>query len=668
VVEESGESYFSWETYDAMLDRAVQQLRERSPAYCEGHGAHRVTVCRPELIRVGARKTAWVNFSKTCSGLRRSRESIMTFIVSETAAQGSSVDGSGRLLLKGRFLSKTVESLLKRYVHEYVQCWVCKSCHTEMLRNVDLRLVQVVCSMCRSARVVQGPAATTLAASTVRSMQGNRAATSDNGKEEGVTACDAAESVVATASTFICISGVHSEAMRHQATLNIGAIGHVAHGKSTIVRCLSGTKTGKFKKEMVRDSTIQLGYANTKIFATSGDNGAQREYCTSRSTCNAKGNMVGDPSSGWILQRHISFVDCPGHEQFMSTMISGAAVMDAVLLVIAADAPCPQPQTAEHLAAIEILGLRSVIIVQTKIDLVTPDRAREHLQQILDFVRGTCAQGAAVVPVAANWEVNMDLVSSTIAQCVPLPNRDVVTPPCMSVIRSFDVNKPGATVASLKGAVVGGSLTRGVLQVGDEVEFRPGVIVKDKEGRVTQVRPFISKVCSLRAEETSLKSAVPGGLIGVGTALDPALSKGNGLVGQVMGLRGSLPDVHSAITVCYRRLRTVVGCHDSAESGKAVGKLCKKEVLLLSVGSSTMRASVIRVREKDNGDRLAYLQLADPVCCDIGDRIAFSRLVGGHWRLSGWAEILKGEKIEVTYLDDATSAEDRNAQEILDQL
>lgn len=86
--------------------------------------------------------------------------------------------------------------------------------------------------------------------------------------------------------------------------------------------------------------------------------------------------------------RHVSFVDCPGHDILMATMLNGAAVMDAALLLIAGNEPCPQPQTSEHLAAVEIMKLRNIIILQNKIDLIKQSAALAQHQEILDFVKG----------------------------------------------------------------------------------------------------------------------------------------------------------------------------------------------------------------------------------------------------------------------------------------
>lgn len=88
------------------------------------------------------------------------------------------------------------------------------------------------------------------------------------------------------------------------------------------------------------------------------------------------------------LIRHVSFVDCPGHDILMATMLNGAAVMDAALLLIAGNETCPQPQTSEHLAAVEIMKLEHIIILQNKVDLIKEAQALEHQKSIAAFVKG----------------------------------------------------------------------------------------------------------------------------------------------------------------------------------------------------------------------------------------------------------------------------------------
>lgn len=258
------------------------------------------------------------------------------------------------------------------------------------------------------------------------------------------------------------------------------------------------------------------------------------------------------------LLRHVSFVDCPGHDILMATMLNGAAVMDAAMLLIAGNESCPQPQTSEHLAAIEIMKLKHIIILQNKVDLIKESAAEEQYNDILTFVKGTVADGAPIIPISAQLKYNIDAITEYIVKKIPIPPRDFSSDPRLIVIRSFDVNKPGAEVDQLMGGVAGGSILCGVLKLGDDIEVRPGVIEKDAQGKI-RCRPILSKILTLNAESNHLRFAVPGGLIGVGTRIDPTLCRGDRLVGQVLGYPGTLPQIYTEIEVNYFLLRRLLG-------------------------------------------------------------------------------------------------------------
>jgi len=262
--------------------------------------------------------------------------------------------------------------------------------------------------------------------------------------------------------------------VENQPTINVGTIGHVTHGKSTLAEALSSIKTAKFDSELERNMTIRLGYANVKIWKCPT---CPEPMCYSSSSSKEKSGKVRcTHCEGQVeLARHVSFVDCPGHDVLMATMLNGAAVMDAALLLVAANEPCPQPQTKEHLAAVELMGLRDFAIIQNKVDLVSREKALDNYNAIKTFASNTHARSVPVIPISAQRKFNLDLVCQYLAN-IPIPKRDLPSPPLMTVVRSFDVNKPGTEIDDIVGGVAGGSLTRGVLQVGQTVEIRPGVI------------------------------------------------------------------------------------------------------------------------------------------------------------------------------------------------
>jgi translation initiation factor 2 gamma subunit (eIF-2gamma) len=436
------------------------------------------------------------------------------------------------------------------------------------------------------------------------------------------------------------------EVISRQATINIGTIGHVAHGKSTVVKGISSVQTVRFKSELERNITIKLGYANAKI------------YRCPDPTCYRPGSYASFGSSTedtppckhcntpMELLRHVSFVDCPGHDILMATMLNGAAVMDAAMLLVAGNEPCPQPQTSEHLAAVEIMQLKQIIILQNKIDLVKEEQALAQQQDIKRFVEGTVAENAPIIPISAQLKYNLDLVAEYICTKIPVPPRDFTSPARMIVIRSFDVNKPGAEVKDLRGGVAGGSILHGVLRKGQNIEVRPGIVSKGADGKPC-CQPIVAQIVSLCAEQNELEYAVPGGLIGVGTKIDPTLTRTDRLVGQVLGEPGTLPDIFNELEINFFLLRRLLGVKtegdQGSKSGTKVSKLSKGEVLMVNIGSTSTGGRVIAVKSD-----LAKIGLTTPVCSSDGEKIALSRRVDKHWRLIGWGEIRKGKAVEVT--------------------
>lgn len=440
------------------------------------------------------------------------------------------------------------------------------------------------------------------------------------------------------------LSPLTPEVISRQATINIGTIGHVAHGKSTVVKAISGVQTVRFKNELERNITIKLGYANAKIYKCESCSRPE-SYCSAPSHKEDEFKCErADCSGKYQLLRHVSFVDCPGHDILMATMLNGAAVMDAALVLIAANESCPQPQTSEHLAAVEIMRLKHLIILQNKIDLVKESQARAQEEQIRKFIQGTVAEGCPIIPISAQLKYNIHVLCEYIVKKIPIPVRDFVSPPRLIIIRSFDVNKPGSEVEDIKGGVAGGSILKGVLTVGMEIEVRPGIIDKDENGKMN-CSPIRSRIVSLYADQNDLQYAVPGGLIGVGTKIDPMLTRGDRMVGHVLGAVGSLPDMYLELEITCHLLRRLLGVRTEGDKkGAKVQKLGKGEVLMLNIGSLSTGGRVIAVKND-----MAKVSLFTPVCIEIGEKIALSRRVDRHWRLIGWANILRGQTTTPLY-------------------
>ena len=316
--------------------------------------------------------------------------------------------------------------------------------------------------------------------------------------------------------------------VQKQPEINIGMIGHVDHGKTTLTKALSGEWTDRHSEEIKRGISIRLGYADVAFYKCPNCEGSVA-YSTSKKcpNCGAETDFL----------RAVSFVDAPGHETLMATMLSGAALMDGALLLVAANERCPQPQTKEHLMALSIIGIDKIVIVQNKIDIVTREQAMQNYKEIKEFVKGTVAENAPIIPVSANRGVNIDLLIEAIEKhIVANVKKDTGLDPIMHVARSFDINSPGTTPDKLRGGVIGGSLMQGKLKVGDEIEVVPGRRV-EAAGKVSYER-ITAKVISLEAGEKSVKEVLPGGLIAIGTELDPSITKSDGLTGWVVGIPG----------------------------------------------------------------------------------------------------------------------------------
>ncbi|MHB8604528.1 MAG: translation initiation factor IF-2 subunit gamma [Thermoplasmatota archaeon] len=404
-----------------------------------------------------------------------------------------------------------------------------------------------------------------------------------------------------------------------QPEVNIGTIGHVDHGKTTLTQALSGEWTDRHSEEIKRGISIKLGYADAAFYKCKKHTGIEA-YGT-----NEKCPIDGEPTE---LLRCVSFVDSPGHETLMAVMLSGAAVMDGAMLLVAANEPCPQPQTKEHLMALGLIGIDRLVIVQNKIDLVSEERALENLREIQRFVKGTVAENAPIIPLSAQQNINIDALVATLEEKIPTPKRDPKKPARLYIARSFDINKPGTAAKELRGGVLGGSLAQGALKVGDEIEISPGRKIEE-HGR-TRWEPIQTTVTGLIAGGRSVKNVGPGGLLGVGTGLDPAMTKADNLVGKLLGKPGTLPPVAHEFTVTSTLLDRVVGATEDLK----VEPIKTREPLMLNVGTATTVGVVTSARGET-----ADLQLKLPVCAEPGQRIAISRRIGARWRLIGYGVI-----------------------------
>jgi len=404
-----------------------------------------------------------------------------------------------------------------------------------------------------------------------------------------------------------------------QPEINIGLVGHVDHGKTTLVKALSGKWTDTHSEELKRGITIRLGYADT-VFRKCSKCKEPECFCVNDKCprCKTKTNPL----------RKVSFVDAPGHESLMATMLSGATIIDYALLLIAANEECPQPQTREHLMALEILGIKKIIIVQNKVDVVSDEQVIKNYNQIKEFIKGTAYEGSPIIPISAQHNTNVDILIQTIEEYFPTLKKDILKEPIMFVARSFDINPPGSDPIKIKGGILGGALKQGKFMINDEIEIKPGRSI-EKSGKILW-EPLTTKIVGLVTGGCSVKEIFPGGSIAVMTLLDPAIVKSDSLSGSIVGKKGKLPKVWYNFKLETHLLKRVVGLKDNI----AVEQIKLNEILMLNVNSAATVGFVKEIK-KD----FINCSLKIPVCAEPKSRVSISRRIGTRWRLIGYGII-----------------------------
>jgi translation initiation factor 2 subunit 3 len=399
----------------------------------------------------------------------------------------------------------------------------------------------------------------------------------------------------------------------YQPSINIGTSGHVDHGKTTLIEAITGIWTSAHSEELRRGITIKVGYADAAFYKCQ-DCPPPVCYSTQPTCANCRGQSE--------LIRVVSFVDSPGHESLMANMLSGAALMDGSILVVAANEKVPQPQTREHLLALQVLGIQQIVIVQNKVDLTEYEKARDNYEEIKNFVKGSIAEQAPVIPVSAQHKLNIDALIEAIENAIKTPLRTNNAPAIMHVLRSFDINKPGIPIKQVKGGAIGGALVQGEFQIGEEIEIRPGFLEEKK----SKYEPINSTIATLGTGAGMVERVRPGGLVAIGTKLDPTFIKSDSLIGSVVGKPNTLPKDVEDITVEVHLFDTAVGTQDMVK----VEPVKVKESLRLNIGTAATVGTVTNSK-----DSKIEIKLKKPVCLIPKSRVAISRRIADRWRLIG---------------------------------
>ncbi len=392
--------------------------------------------------------------------------------------------------------------------------------------------------------------------------------------------------------------------------LNVGVVGHIDHGKTTLLSRLTGKFTDTHSEELKRGITIKLGYADMTIYKCGNE-------ITNSKDKNAKCEPI----------RYISFIDAPGHEMLMATMLSGAAIIDAAILLVAANEGI-KPQTREHFMALQAKGIKNIIVVQNKIDLVTKEQAKKNAEEIKKFLKGTLAENAPIIPISAQQGININKIVEELSK-LEIPKKDENAKPCFLIARSFDVNRPGTEINSLHGGILGGILKSGKLKIGDEIEIKPGLNIKKNNQQTYQT--LTTKIVALHRGKEQVNEIHPGASISIETELDPTLTKADSLTGCLLSIKGNLPEITESLKLKTKLFKEVLG----TETHDAVAPLKGKEMLMLSVNTTITVGTI----EKISGDEVE-LSLNIPIVALPGANVGIARNIAQHWRLIGWGEII----------------------------
>jgi len=399
----------------------------------------------------------------------------------------------------------------------------------------------------------------------------------------------------------------------YQPCVNIGTSGHVDHGKTSLIQALTGSWTSVHSQELKRGITIRVGYSDAAFYKCKKCK-EPLGYSTT-----PKCNNCGDESE---LSRVVSFVDSPGHESLMANMLSGSALMDGALLLVASNEQVPRPQTKEHLLALQTLGIKQIVILQNKVDLLSRDEVLANYNDIIKFVKGTNAAKSPVIPISAQSGLNLDALIGLIESTIETPERDEKADPVMHVLRSFDVNKPGIKLKDIKGGVIGGSLTQGIFNVGDEIEIKPGLINEKKKS----YEPILTEITSLGTAAGIVESVKPGGLVAIGTKLDPSMTRSDSFIGSVIGKPGTLPENSTKLKLSVNLFDSAVGTTEDIK----VNPIQNGELLRLNIGTAPVLGKVTKVKSSN-----VEIELRRPACIFEDGHVAISRRIAERWRLIG---------------------------------
>ncbi len=288
------------------------------------------------------------------------------------------------------------------------------------------------------------------------------------------------------------------------------------------------------------------------------------------------------------------------------------------------------------------MNLDNKIVCMNKIDLVKKEKTISRINKFRNYLieNDTVARNSLIVPMAGNYRINNDVLCQYICEQLDEPERDLDTEAKIIIVRSFNVNRPNTKIKDMLGGVVGGTVMKGILKVGDQIEILPGLVKKSQGATNWQYFPIRSKVMSIKTGKTDLEYAIPGGLVGIQLTVDPGLTIKDGIIGNIARVLNENREPENY--KIYERIRILFEIiRDSSQF-----KINKNEILEINHNATNVRCKVTRKK----GSRIE-LQLEKPICSKIGEHIAISRRSGRILILLGRGEIVEGEYSEMLNLE-----------------
>lgn len=346
-----------------------------------------------------------------------------------------------------------------------------------------------------------------------------------------------------------------------QPQVNIGIIGHVSHGKTTLIQSMTGIDTRRHKEEIKSNRTLKLGYTNMRIIQCKCN-----DKITYKTYDNCKCEKVD-----------VSIIDCPGHNVLLSTMIAGAHLMDAALLLVAVNEKFPQIQTEEHLNVVSIVDrVNDIIVVQNKLDLAKRNEALSQKDEIQKYLADYNVKPENIIPISAQKDINIECVLENLfflAQKIIRERQENKEQANGLIVRTFDINKPGDK--DVKGLVIGGSVMNGKFVLQDKILIMP--------------QKISGTIISIKSDKNNLSEAKSGGLIAIQTDINPIYCDtfiGSSFILEKDFKEENIVSIDKKIKIKYYPI------HDS--------KLKKGQKININILAKDIECEVVKVSKENN--------------------------------------------------------------------